>query len=533
MKINKFITKQEAANLINSGDTICTVGMTLSGAAECILSAIEERFINSDEPKDITLVHAAGQCDRIRGNAHFAHKGLLKRIIGSHWGLAPRIMEMIEANEIEAFCIPQGQMLHLYTAMAAGLPGRLSKVGLGTFIDPDIEGGRMNELSLKLPPLVEKLKFKGEDYLFYPAIRLDVVIIRGTHADLNGNLTTDEEPMSLELLHAVLAAKRYGAKVIAQVKYQVENHSLHPKRVVVPGNLIDFLVLSNNPEINHRQSSSNYFDPSLCGDIKSALSEAKPLNLDIRKLIGRIACRFISKGDIINLGTGIPNDVVGPIIKEEGAEDLVNITVESGIWGGVQSGGIDFGIGRNLTAMISHTDQMLYYNGTGVDITFMGAGEMDELGNVNATKLGGICPGAGGFIDITQSAKHVIFCSTFSTKGLNIECKDGKLNIIKEGSIRKLVKRVRQISWNAKGSRLKEGGVQKMHFITERAVFSLHDDGINLIAIAPGIDLDKDILSQMDFTPKIASNLKILDAELFLEAPFNLKKFINGEHDVK
>nr|WP_314266310.1 CoA-transferase [uncultured Moellerella sp.] len=524
---NKFITKDEAAKLINDGDTICTVGMTLSSAAESILSAIEQRFLAKQSPRDLTLVHAAGQCDRIRGNQHFAHPNMVKRIIGSHWGLAPRWMKMINDNEVEAFCLPQGQMVHLYGAMAAGLPGRLSKVGLGTFIDPDIEGGRMNERTQALDSLVEKVQFKGEEWLWYPEIPFDVVIIRGTHADTNGNLTTDEEAMSLEVLHAVLAAKRFGATVIAQVKYRVEAGSIHPKSVIVPGNLINHIVLCDDPVNEHRQTSSCFFDPLLCGDMRSPLEKTAPLPLDIRKLIGRIACQYLTPGCVINLGTGIPNDVVGVIIQEENAQHCIDITVESGIWGGVQAGGTDFGVGRNLTAMLSHQDQMLYYNGTGVDITFMGAGEMDATGNVNATKLGAICPGAGGFIDITQNARHVIFCSTFTAKGLDIACQEGQLTILQEGSIKKLVSQVKQISWNADIARHIK---QKMHYVTERAVFELGEGRPVLTEIAPGIDLQRDILAHMDFTPEISPQLKIMDSSLFNDEPFDLLSFIQPKH---
>lgn len=516
---NRFISAQDAANLINSGDTICTVGMTLISSAESILKAIEARFKQEGVPKDLTLVHAAGQSDRQRGNQHFAHPGLVTRIIGSHWGLAPRWMEMINNNQVEAWCLPQGQMVHLYSAMAAGLPGRLSPVGLGTFVDPRIEGGRMNARTRQQPNLIEHVTFRGEEALFYPAIPLNVVIIRGTHADEDGNITTDEEAMKLEVLHAVLAAKRYGAKVLAQVKYRVAKASLQPKSVTVPGTLIDAIVVCQDPEIDHRQSSSWVFDPALCGDIRLPATQNDPLQLDLRKLIGRIACRYLTPGCVINLGTGIPNDVVGAIIHEEQLGEQVTITVESGIYGGQQAGGTDFGIGRNLSAMINHQDQMLYYNGTGVDITFMGAGEMDPHGHVNATRLGTSCPGAGGFIDITQNARHVVFCSSFTAKGLEIACREGQLFIKQEGEVRKLVSEVNQISYNGDLARTKR---QTMHFVTERAVFELRQEGPVLIEIAPGIDLERDILAQMDFRPLIADELIVMDSALFQPQPCGL-----------
>jgi propionate CoA-transferase len=523
---SRFISAREAAQLIRSGDTVCTVGMTLIGAAESILQAIEARFLATDAPRDLTLMHAAGQSDRQRGNQHFAHPGMVRRIIGSHWGLAPRWMAMINNNDVEAWCLPQGQMVHLYGAMAAGLPGRLSPVGLGTFVDPRIEGGRMNARTREQPNLIEHVEFRDAEYLFYPAIPLDVVIVRGTHADDAGNLTTDEEAMKLEVLHAVLAAKRYGAKVLAQVKYRVATGSLHPKSVTVPGTLIDAIVVCDEPETNHRQTSGWAFDPAFCGDIRLPAAQSAPLPLDLRKLIGRIACRYLTPGCVINLGTGIPNDVIGAIVHEERLGDRVTITVESGIYGGQQAGGTDFGIGCNLSAMISHQDQMLYYNGAGVDITFMGAGEMDPCGHVNATRLGASCPGAGGFIDITQNARHVVFCSSFTAKGLEIACEQGALRIVREGEVRKFVTRVNQISYNGELARAKG---QTMHYVTERAVFELRPEGPVLTEIAPGVDLQRDILAHMDFRPLIAPELTVMDSALFQSAPCGLAQRLSPD----
>ncbi|HHB8450009.1 acyl CoA:acetate/3-ketoacid CoA transferase [Klebsiella pneumoniae] len=520
----KFIDAHEAARWVASGDTVCTVGMTLIGAAESILSAIEARFLTAGEPRDLTLLHAAGQSDRQRGIQHFAHPGMVTRLIGSHWGLAPRWMAMINNNEVEAWCLPQGQIVHLYSAMAAGLPGRLSPVGLGTFVDPRIEGGRMNARTRERPNLIEHVTFRGDEYLFYPALPLDVVIVRGTHADEDGNLTTDEEVMKLEVLHAVLAARRYGAKVLAQVKYRVAKGSLHPKSITVPGNLIDAIVVCEEPQTDHRQTSSWAFDPALCGDIQLPAAQNAPLPLDLRKLIGRIACRYLTPGCVINLGTGVPNDVIGAIIHEEQLGEQVTITVESGIYGGQQAGGVDFGIGRNLSAMISHQDQMLYYNGAGVDITFMGAGEMDPHGHVNATRLGASCPGAGGFIDITQNARHVVFCSSFTAKGLEIACEHGALHIRREGEVRKFVAGVNQISYNGELARAKG---QTMHYVTERAVFELRPEGPVLTEIAPGIDLERDILAHMDFHPAIAADLQVMDSRLFTPPPCGLAEHLS------
>lgn len=520
----KFISGTQAAEIINSNSTVLTVGMTLVSAAETVLTALEKRFLETNEPNNLTLIHSAGQSDRNRGIQHFAHEGMVTRIIGSHWGLQPKWMQMIYENKVEAYCLPQGQMALMYREVGAGLPGRFSKVGLGTFIDPRVEGGKMNERTKELEDITEIIKINGEEYIFYKGIPVDYVIIRGTTVDEMGNITTDEEAMKLEVFAAVMVAKRYGGKVIAQVKNVAKNGSLHPKHVVVPGVFVDYVVVCDDPVHDHRQTSSWYFDPAYCGDLREPESSTEPIPLTERKAIGRRALMCAQKGCVINLGTGIPNDVIGAIIAEENASDDIIITVESGIYGGVQAGGIDFGIGKNLFAMIEHDNQMVYYNGAGVDVTFMGAGQMDKFGNINATKLGTLPTGAGGFVDITQNAKHVVFCSTFTAKGLKTEFKDKKLRVVQEGAVKKLVNEVSQISYNGQLA-IKKG--QKMHYVTERAVFELRECGPVLIEIAQGIDLEKDILANMEFVPHIASDLKIMDPDIYSNGSCHLTEKLN------
>lgn len=522
MKAN-VIDSNDITKYVKDDDTILTVGMTLISSAESILKAIEKSYLERGTPSNLTLVHAAGQSDRENGIQHFAHEGLVTKIIGSHWGLQPKWMDMISNNQVDAFCLPQGQMTQLYRSMACGLPGKISKVGLGTFVDPRVEGGKMNERTKKLNDISKIINIDDEEYMFYKSIPLDVCIIRGTTADEMGNITMEDEAMKLEVLPAVLATKRYGGKVIVQVKRMAEAGSLNPKEVVVPSVFIDAVVISQDPYEDHKQTSSWYFDPSYSGQLRVPLSSIPSLELNKRKFIGRRAMMELDRGDVINLGTGIPNDVVGNIANEEGISNDCMITVESGIYGGVQAGGIDFGIGQNVHAMITHDQQMDYYNGAGVDITFMGAGELDANGNVNATKMGPLCTGAGGFIDITQNAKKVVFCSTFTTKKADIAFEDGKVQINKEGEIKKMVAQVSQISFNGKIARDKG---QKVYFVTERAVFELVESGVMLTEIAPGIDLQKDILDLMEFEPIISDNLKEMNKNLFKEGKFGLKENI-------
>jgi propionate CoA-transferase len=519
----RFLSAMDASEMVNDGATMAMVGMTLGGSAESILKALEDRFLASGTPRNLTYVHAGGQCDRVRGNQHLCHEGMVKRIIGGHWGLAPKWMEMIGSNKVEAYNLPQGQIAQLYRSMSCGLPGKMSKVGLGTYIDPRVEGGKMNARTRPLPDIVEVMQYGGEEYLFYKAIPLDFVIIRGTTADEMGNISFEEEAMKLEVLPAVLAVKRYGGKVLAQVKRVAKTGTLHPKQVVVPGLFVDAIVVCDTPELDHRQSSSFFYDPSLCGDLVLPDAASDPLPLSIRKVIGRRAMLELRPDAAVNLGTGIPNDVVGAIVAEEGLSADVLITIESGVYGGIPEGGIDFGVTHNPYALLEHTVQMDFYNGAGIPYTFMGAGEMDAAGNVNATKFGDRSPGCGGFIDITQNAGHVLFCSTFTARGLEVDFSEGKVTIVKEGTEKKLVEKVKQISFNGELARRKG---QNVHFVTERAVFEFRAEGPVLVEIAPGIDLKRDVLDQMQFSPIIAKDLKETDPSIYNSGMCNLRNKI-------
>lgn len=525
MKAN-FITAKEAADFVQDNMTVCPVGMTLVSASEAVLKAMEASFVETGHPAGLTLLHSCGQSDRKDGIQHFAHEGMVKTIIGSHWGLQPRWMDLIANDRVEAYCLPQGQIAQLYRNMACGLPGKMSKVGLGTFVDPRLEGGKMNSRTKKLGDIVEIMDYHGDDYLFYKQIPIDICLIRGTQCDEMGNLTTSEEAMKLEVLPAVLAAKRFGGKVIAQVKRVVQTGTINPKDVTVPGVFIDGIVICENPDSDHRQTSSWVFDPSYCGMARVPQGAIEPLPMSVRKFIGRRAVEEVFQGCVVNLGTGIPNDVIGNISNEEGLNDDIMITVESGIYGGVQAGGIDFGIGQNLYAMIGHHEQMDYYNGAGVDVTFMGFGELDGEGNVNATKMGTRCTGCGGFIDITQNAGKVVFCGTFTASGCEFSFKDHKLTILKEGKIRKMVSEVAQYSFNGKISREKG---QQVYIVTERAVFKLVPEGVMLTELAPGIDLKTQVIDLMDFEPIISKDLKVMDGALFNEGAVGMRKRVLGK----
>lgn len=523
MRKPEFVSAERAVKMIKDGSTVATIGMTLISASETILKQIEKSFLETGSPNNLTLVHSCGQSDRDRGIQHFAHQGLMTRIIGGHWGLQPKVMKMIASNQVKAYCFPQGQFAQLFRSMAGGEPGKITKVGLGTFVDPRIGGGKMNEITRNEPDIIDVLTIDGEEYIRYKPIPLDYVIIRGTKVDELGNLTTDEECMQLEVFSAVMAAKKFGGKVIAQAKYKVKAGTLHPKRVIVPGVFIDAVVMCDNVEEDHRMTHSFFMNPAYCGDLREPDVAPPPMALNMRKVIGRRATMEIRRNDIINLGTGIPNDTVGSILAEEGVAGEVTLTVESGIYGGLPLGGIDFGIAKNCYALVRHDDQFDFYNGAGVDVTFMGAGEVDKDGNVNATRLGPNPTGAGGFVDITTNAKHVVFCSTFTGKGLDCSFEGGKLSIKQEGSLKKCAKKLQQISYNAQIA-LQKG--HKMHYVTERAVFELRQEGLVLTEIAAGIDLQKNVLDQMEFTPVIAKDLKIMPADIYKDGPFGLHNWL-------
>lgn len=530
MRKPAVLTAKEAVDLIQDGSTLCTIGMTLVSASETILKEIENRFLEQGHPRDLTYFHTCGQAAMRQpgGMTHMAHEGLIRRVIGGHWGQSSKMMDLIAGNKIEAFNLPQGQMANMFHSMALREPGKLSKVGIGTYIDPRIEGGKMNQKTKECGyDTVAIVNVDGEEYIQYKPVKIDTLLIRGTYADENGNISTAHEGMVLELLPAVMATRRWGGKVICQVKQIVKAGSINPKEVVVPGVLVDAVVVCDNLQEDHRQTYSWYYNPAYSGQALAPEVAAKPIPLNVRKVIGRRAMTELVPDQIINIGTGIPNDVIGSIIAEEEVADTVMVTVESGVYGGVPAETIDFGISMNAQALISHDRQFELYNGTGIDFTFMGAGEMDQYGNVNATKMGPKAPGAGGFIDITATAKNVIFCSTFTGGGLQTSFSEDGVTIEQEGKIRKLVKEVQQISYN--GKLAMERG-QNMFFVTERAVFKLTEEGPMLIEIAKGVDLQKDILDQMDFRPLIASELKYTDTAIYKDGAFGLKKMIASKH---
>ncbi len=504
----RFMTAAEAVDLIPSGARVTVIGFTLMGAPEAITAEIERRFLAEGRPRDLTLLHGAGQSNGVVGVEHFAHAGLLRRIIGSHWGLAPKMRTLIAQDGVEAYALPQGQLCNLYAATAAGRPGILTTVGLHTFVDPRLEGGKVNARTRDQEDLVEIVTVGGREYLLYRAIPVDVCILRATLADEDGNLAMDEEAVKLEWIHGAMAAKRSGGLVIAQVKYVTQRGTIHPKRVVVPGILVDAVVVATRPEEQHRQTSGALFNPAYSGDIRLPAGRPEPLPPTERTLIGQRAYREIPPGALVNLGTGIPADTIGPLARMNG-EPPFRLSVESGMIGGIPGGGFDFGVAVNQEAMIDHTAIFDYYNGTGVDVTLMGAAEVDAAGNVNASRFGDRIAGCGGFIDITQTARKVVFCLTFMAGHPRLRIEDGRLTVLEDSDRPKFIERVGQVTFS--GPYAVERG-QEVVYVTERAVFRLTPRGLRLEEVVAGVRLEADILSKMNFVPEIAADLKEVPA---------------------
>jgi len=513
-----FMSAEEAVKLIKDGDTVAITGFVGMGHPEEISAAVEKSFLETGRPRNLTLTHGASQNDGKSkwGLNRWAKEGLVKRVVSGHWALQPDMIKLAVENKIEAYNLPQGVVLHLFRAIAGKKPGIVTHVGLGTFADPRETGGRLNDISHE--EYVKLVEIDGKEYLFYKAYPINVAIIRGTTADENGNISIEREGIALEFLTVALAAKGSGGKVIAQVERVAKAGTLHPMMVKVPGVVVDAIVVAK-PENHWQIPMGEQFNPSLCGETRVPLSSVKPLPLNERKVICRRCAMELVPNAVVNLGIGMPEGV-GVVAAEESISESMIMTVEPGVIGGVPLNGVYFGTAVNPEAMIDHPYMFDFYDGGGLDLAVLGMAEMDKNGNVNVSKFGPRIAGAGGFINITQSTKTVVFCGTMTAGGLKLEIKDGKLNIVNEGKIKKLVNKVEHITFS--GDYARSSG-QKIMYVTERAVFELRPEGVTLVEIAPGVDLERDVLAQMEYKPLIAPDLKQMDARIFMDAPMGIK----------
>lgn len=513
--MTKVMSADEAAALVRDGATVLIDGSG-GGVNEpgLVLSALESRFAREQHPTALTVVHPSGVGDgQGAGIDRFAHPGMVVKAIGGHWNWAPRMQRMATAEEIEAYCLPQGVLSHLFRAIAGHAPGVITHIGLGTFVDPRLSGGRLNARAKET--LVELMTLKGREYLFYPSFDIDVAIIRGTTADELGNITMEGEGLYAETLSAAQAARNSGGIVIAQVKHLVKSGTLDPRIVKVPGVLVDAVVVHPG----QRLSVATEQDASLTGAMRVPATDIAQLPLSERKVIARRAAAELRRGDVVNLGYGMP-DGAAAVLAEEGLSEQVTFTVEQGHIGGVPATGSDFGMARNQMAMVDAGYQFDWYNGSGLDVAILSFAEVDPQGNVNVSKFGGRIAGIGGFVNISQGAKRVVFVGTLRAGKQQVRVTGDGIRIEQEGKSAKFVPVLEQISFSGEYARRWKVPVT---YVTERAVFRLEDDGLVLTEVAPGLDVERDVLGQMAFRPRVASPLKTMDARLFAEPAMGLQ----------
>lgn len=514
----KFITAKEAASMIPNGVTFASNGFMGTTFAEEIAAELEKRFLETGEPNNLSLVFCAAQGDNDkRGLQHLAHEGLVRRVIGAHYGMARKLGELVVKNKVIAYDFPQGVMCHLLRTTAAHQPGELTRVGLGTFVDPRLSGGKMNELTQKEEDLVQLVQINGEEYLFFKSIPLDYTIIGGTYADENGNISFEKEGSKAEALAMAQACKNSGGKVFVQVQRVVKAGSLDPLKVEIPGILVDYVVVASDLKYCMQNFGTDY-NPGFSGEHRMGLAEFTPAPLNAKKVIARRAAMELENGSTINLGIGIP-EFISSVAVEEGINNKFTLTVESGPIGGSPQSGLDFGESLNPECIIAMPSMFDFYDGGGLDQAFVGFAQGDGEGNVNVSKFSSRFPGCGGFIDITQNAKKLYFCGTFSAAGLATEIGGGKLKIDSEGKSMKFLEHVEQITFSAKTA-IKNN--QPVMYITERAVFRLTKDGLTLCEAAPGIDVEKDILAYMPVRPKIALDFHLMDERIFKDEKMGL-----------
>lgn len=517
--MSKIISAAQAVSHIKDGDTIGVNGFAFGfGFAEEVAKAMEDRFLESQSPKDLTLLFASGCGDGTTGDFglnHLAHDGMVKKLIAGHVGLAKRLSGMINDNKIAAYNFPQGVVAHMFRAIAGGKSGVLTHVGLQTFADPRVEGGKMNASATE--ELVEVVNILGKDHLLYKSMPINVAIIRGTTADEFGNITLEKEGVLLETLHIAQAAKNSGGIVIAQVENIAQRGTLHPQKVMVPGIMVDYIVQAKTE--NHKMNCASQYNGAFTGEVKVPVNGLEPMKMSARKIIAKRCAMELKIDTTINLGIGVPEGVAS-IALEEGINERLTMTIEAGAIGGIPGAATDLGASTNVEMLIGQPNLFDYYDGGGLDTACLGLAQADASGNINVSKFNGRMVGCGGFVNITQNTKNVIFCGTFTAGKSDIVIDENGLTINKDGDYVKFIKQVEQITFS--GNYARETG-QNVLYVTERAVFKLSEKGMELIEIAPGVDLQKHILDKMEFEPIISEDLKEMDIRIFSDCSLNLK----------
>lgn len=515
---SKIVSAADAVALVHEGDTLVCSGFGVVGVPDELLVALEKRFLETAQPRNLHLLFGGGPGDgKDQGLNRIAHEGLLTSAIGGHWGLVPKVGAMAMANQIEAYNLPLGVISHMYRDIAAGLPGNLTPVGLGTFVDPRLQGGRVNARTTQ--DIVEVTTLGGREMLFYKAPKPNVAFIRASIADPDGNLSLEREALTQDVLAIAMAVKNSGGVVIAQVEFITEAGAMLPRRVKVPGILVDCVVVSR-PEY-HKQTYGTPYSPALSGEMRVPLDALPPMPFDERKVIARRAAFELMPNAVVNLGIGMPEGVAD-IANEERLLRYMTLTAEPGVVGGVPGSGMNFGSSTNATAQLDMNQQFDFYDGGGLDLAVLGLAECDARGNINVSRFGPRLAGAGGFINITQNSRTVIFIGTFTAGGLEVKVGDGQLTIIKEGKFRKFVEKIEQVTFS--GDYAAKMG-KKVLYITERCVLTLTADGLELTEVAPGVDIARDILPYMAFKP-IIRNPQLMDARIFRDEIMGLKDTI-------
>jgi propionate CoA-transferase len=512
---DKIVSVEAAIAIIDDDDVLATTGYGGNGVPEYLIASLEKRFLETGGPKNLTLVHSTGQGNTEgKGLDRFAHEGFLKRLIGGYYGLSPKLADMAVAGQFEAYNFPEGCILQLYRDIGAGKPGTFSKVGLGTYIDPRVDGGRMNDITHQ--ELIDVVNLNNEEWLFFHSFPINVAFIRGTTADTNGNISIERESLVLEDLALALAAKTSGGYVVGQVERIAEAGSLHSRQIRVPGIMVDCIVVSR-PE-DHMQTYGTTYNPAFSGELRVPRQSVEPMKLTERKVIARRCATELRANSVINLGIGMPEGI-GSVCNEERIYRYITLTADPGIVGGVPMSDLDFGAAVNAEALLDHVSAFDFIDGGGLDIAFLGMAQADRYGNVNSSKFGKRITGCGGFMNISQNSRKVVFIGTFRAGGLRIGIEDGQIQILQEGKTAKFVNAVEQVTFCGDVA-IKKG--QPALFVTERCVFGLNESGMTLLEVAPGIDIERDILAGMDFEP-IVNNPKSMDPRIFNPQVMGLK----------
>jgi propionate CoA-transferase len=521
---SKFMTAAEAAALIRDGDTVGLMGGG-GGLMEAThtFEAIQARFLSTQHPRNLTIMHALGIGDKkTKGMNCFAHEGMVKRVMGGHWVWSPAMQQLALNEKIEAYILPGGVSSQLMREIGAGRPGLFTHVGLGTVCDPRLGGGKMNASAKE--DLAEVVHMDGREYLRYKPFPIHVAIVRASAADEDGNISFEHEAANLDAQSLALAARNSDGKVIVQVKERLPKGALKAREVRIPAAWVDAIVVDPNQQTSYDIP----FDPAFSGELTAdaranseALDHANEVNTSKEEFSERqaIARRAYDElfnthkaRPVINYGVGVP-DAVAKLIAARNEQHRIYQTIEHGTYGGTLMDGVLFGYARNATAMLDAATQFDFYAGGGLDIAFLGFGEFDAQGSVNVSKLGGLTVGPGGFIDIAQNARKVVFCGTFAAKGVKLATGDGQMKVLQQGGVQKLVNQVDQITFSGPQALVRQ---QEVLYLTERASFRLTPNGIELFELAPGIDLQRDVLDQMQFKPSVSSNMVVIDRQHFV-----------------